>query len=69
MGAWRIVPVKRKGVSGSFLIVAKCIPKRPFWLLAGRFQSIFSRFGGRFGAFSHTAFPHSAPDDFSLSAE
>jgi hypothetical protein len=51
------------------LIVAKCIPKRPFWLLAGRFQSIFSRFGGRFGAFSHTAFPHSAPDDFSLSAE
>lgn len=26
-------------------------------------------FWGRFWAFSHTAFPHSAPDDFSLSAE
>jgi len=69
LGAWCIVPVKRKGVSGIFLIVAKCIPKRPFWLLAGRSQSVFSRFGGRFWAFPHAAFPHSAPDDFSLSAE
>ena len=76
MGAWRIVPVKRKGVSGSFSIVAKWIPKRPFWLLAGRSQSIFSHFGDVFGLFPTLLFLilrqmifRFQPNDFSFGCE
>jgi len=76
LGAWCIVPVKRKGVSGSFLIVAKCMSKRPFWLLAGRSQSIFSHFWDVFGLFPTLLFLilrqmifRFQPNDFSFGCE
>ena len=47
---------KARGRFRELFDIAKCMPKRPFWLFSDHFQGFFSCFGDVFGLFSALLF-------------